>query len=252
MIDLHSHVLPGVDDGPPSLAGSLEILYAAAADGVGRIAATPHVRDDYPTAPETMERLVDEVNAAARAERIPVEVLRGGELDLAVASAADDATLRRFGLGGNPRVLLLEFPYAGWPLELRDLVFRLAARGFSVVLAHPERNADVQEAPERLRALVDAGVLVQLTAASVDGRLGRRPKEAALRLLDARLAHMLASDAHAAHVRAAGLTAARESLGDVRLGRWLTQIVPAAVVADSPLPRRPAPRPGRMRFPWRR
>jgi protein-tyrosine phosphatase len=239
VIDLHSHVLPGVDDGPPSLGGSLDMLRAAAEDGITRIAATPHVRDDYPTEPATMERLVDEVNAAARAEGIPVEVLRGGELALGAAAEADDETLRRFGLGGNPAVLLLEFPYTGWPLELRDLVFRFETRGFRIVLAHPERSPEVQGDPERLRAIVDAGVLVQLTAASVDGRLGRASASASRALLDARLAHLIASDAHAPAIRAIGMAAAAEAVGDEPLARWLTREVPAAVLAGAPVPERP-------------
>jgi protein-tyrosine phosphatase len=252
MIDLHSHVLPGVDDGPADLDGSLDILRGAAADGITRIAATPHVREDYPTAPETMERLVAEVNAAARDEGIDVEVLRGGELDLEALAELDDAALRRFGLGGNPRLLLLEFPYYGWPLELRDVVFRLATRGFSAVLAHPERNAEVQDAPERLRELVDAGVLVQLTAAAVDGRLGRRPESASRRLLAAGLAHLIASDAHAPSVRAIGMTDAAAAVGDAALAQWLTHDVPSALLRGTPAPPRPVARPQRrLRVPWR-
>jgi protein-tyrosine phosphatase len=249
VIDLHSHVLPGVDDGPPSLGGSLDMLRAAAEDGITRIAATPHVRDDYPTQPSTMERLVDEVNAAARAEGIPVEVLRGGELALEAAAEADDETLRRFGLGGSPSALLLEFPYSGWPLELRDLVFRLETRGFRIVLAHPERSPEVQEDPERLRPIVDAGVLVQLTAASVDGRLGRASASASRALLDARLAHLIASDAHAPAIRAIGMTAAAEAVGDAPLARWLTHDVPAAVLEGAAPPPRPeAPKKSRLRL----
>ncbi len=183
MIDLHSHVLPGVDDGPATMAGSLELLRAAEAAGISRMAATPHVRDDYPTAPETMHRLVGEVNAAAREAGIAVEVLPGAELDLVAAQELGDEELRSFGLGGNPRLLLLESPYHGWPLGLHDLVFRFAARGFSVVLAHPERNGDVQANPSLLAPLVESGVRVQLTAASVDGRFGRRPQASARELL---------------------------------------------------------------------
>jgi protein-tyrosine phosphatase len=242
VIDLHSHVLPGIDDGATDLEGSLEILRAAAEDGITKIAATPHVRDDYPTRPATMEQLVDEVNAAARAEGIPVEVLRGGELDLAMLDALDDAELERFGLGGNPRVLLLEFPYVGWPVDLRDRVFQLAARGYGVVLAHPERNAEIQEQPERLRPLVEAGVWIQLTAASVDGRLGRRPEACARELLDAQLAHLVASDAHAPAIRAVGMTSAAEAIGDDRLAAWLTAEVPRAIAGGSPVPPRPETR----------
>jgi protein-tyrosine phosphatase len=240
VIDLHSHVLPGIDDGPKTIDGSLDILRAAQADGIARIAATPHVRDDYPTTPEQMERLVDRVQAAARASGIPVEVLPGGELDLAYAQSLDDDSLRRFGLGGNPSLLLLEFPYVGWPVGLPSLVFRLRVRGFATVLAHPERNAEVQENPERLRELVDAGVWVQLTAASVDGRGGRRSAVAAKALLDAELAHLIASDAHAPAIRAIGMAAAADAVGDAQLARWLSHEVPRALLAGEFPPQRPA------------
>lgn len=252
MIDLHTHVLPGIDDGPATMDGSLELLRAAHADGITRLAATPHVRDDYPTQAETMERLVGELDAAAREAGIPVEVLPGGELDLAYLERLGDDTLRRFGLGGNPSVLLIETPHRGWPIGLRDTVFRLAVRGFSVVLAHPERNADVQANLDLLTPLVEAGMLVQLTAASVDGRLGKRARTCAHRLLDAGLAHLLASDAHASSVRATGLTAAAEALAYPALVDWLTCEVPARVLASEPLSAPPERRrTQRLQAPWR-
>jgi protein-tyrosine phosphatase len=239
MIDLHSHVLPGVDDGAATLEEALAILRSVADDGITRIAATPHVRDDYPTSAETMELGVETVNAAARDAGIPVEVLPGGELDIEFSADLDDATLARFGLGGNAHMLLLECPYYGWPLDLRDVVFRLATRGFSVVLAHPERNPDVQADPELLRPLADAGVLMQLTAASVDGRLGSTARRTSRALLDAGLAHLIASDAHAPQIRAAGMAAAAGAVGDEALAKWLTEGVPAAVLAGGDLPERP-------------
>ncbi|MGH2972764.1 MAG: tyrosine-protein phosphatase [Gaiellaceae bacterium] len=239
MIDLHSHVLPGIDDGVRTIEASLELLRAAADDGIERVAATPHVREDYPTTPHEMELLLAEVCGAAREAAIPVEVLAGGELDLAFAARLGDDDLRRFGLGGNPTLLLLEFPYLGWPLQLADLVFDLQLRGYRVVLAHPERNADVQLDPERLRPLVDSGVVVQLTAASLDGRLGGAPRAAAKRLLDARLAHLVASDAHAPDVRSVGLSGAAKAAGDEALAHWLTEDVPDALLAGRPLPQRP-------------
>lgn len=239
MIDLHSHVLPGIDDGVKTIAESLDLLRAAHDDGITRIAATPHVREDYPTSPREMELRLAELCGAAREAALPVDVLPGGELDLEFATQLDDADLHRFGLGGNSSLLLLEFPYFGWPLQLPDLVFDLQLRGFRIVLAHPERNVDVQRDPERLRPLVDGGVVVQLTAASLDGRLGGGPRTTAKRLLDARLAHLLASDAHAPDVRSVGLTAARAAAGDDALARWLTEHVPAALLAGDALPDRP-------------
>jgi len=246
MIDLHSHVLPAIDDGPRSLEGSLDILRAAAADGIERIAATPHVRDDWPTTPAQMEQALEQVRAAARRHEIPVDVLPGGELDLVYAAALDDDDVRRFGLGGNEQLLLLEFPYVGWPIGLRDQLFHFTVRGYTVVLAHPERNAEVHADPERLRELVDVGVFIQLTAASVEGRLGRRNAAAARALLDAELAHLIASDGHAPAIRAIGMSAAAEAVGNAELATWLTHDVPAALLAGEKPPSRPARR--RRRF----
>lgn len=224
-----------------SIDESLELLRAAHEDGIERIAATPHVREDYPTTPREMEVRLAEVCGAAREAAIPVDVLAGGELDLAFAARLGDDDLRRFGLGGNPSLLLLEFPYLGWPPKLPELVFDLQVRGFRIVLAHPERNADVQDEPERLRPLVDSGVVVQLTAASLDGRLGGAPRSAARRLLDARLAHLVASDAHAPDIRSVGLRTAAAAAGADTLASWLTEDVPAALLAGRALPERPEP-----------
>lgn len=242
MIDLHSHVLPALDDGPPDDAAARAILVAAREDGIEAIVATPHVRADHPTTAAQMEAGVEHV----RGFREDIRVLPGGELDLEFLRSLDDETLRRFGLGGNPRLLLVETPFSGWPMSLPDQVFDLQLRGFRILLAHPERNAAVQEEPERVRRLVDAGVAVQLTAGSVDGRLGRRPAGTARRLLDLGLAHCIASDAHAPHVRAVGMRDAVAAVGDERLGRWLTADVPAALLEGAELPPRPTGRRRRL------
>ena len=247
MIDLHSHVIPSLDDGPTALEGSLEILHAACDAGVTRIAATPHVRDDHPTTPEQMERGVAELRPLAPEG---LEILTGGELDIRYLRTLDDAALRRFGLGGRPDLLLVETPFAGWPLDLRGLVFDLETRGFRVVLAHPERNGEVQDDPELVRELVDAGVAVQLTAGSLEGRLGRKPAASARELLDRGLAHLVASDAHAASARPFTLRAAADAVGGA-LARWLTQDVPEALLDGRPLPPRPHRR-RTMRLPWHR
>jgi protein-tyrosine phosphatase len=246
VIDLHAHVLPGIDDGPGTIEGSLEMLRAAADDGVTAMACTPHVRDDYPTRASAMEEALARVRAAAT--DIPIDVLPGGELALDRAASLADDELRRFGLGGNPSVLLVETPYTGWPLDLGAIAFALAVRGISVVLAHPERNPEVQERPELIDELVERGVLVQLTAASLDGRLGRRPQQSARTLLQRGTAHLLASDAHAANVREGKLGTAAAAVGDKRLARWLTEDVPRALVEGSAVPDRPAS--ARLRW-WR-
>jgi protein-tyrosine phosphatase len=247
VIDLHCHVLPGVDDGVRTLGESVELARAAAADGVTAIAATPHVRQDYPTTADTMEAKVAEVNEALREANVDVEILPGGELALEAMQALGDGVFR-FGLGGNPKLLLLEFPYHGWPLSIAEVVFRLRAAGVVPLIAHPERNTDASGSPERLRDLADAGAYFQITAASLDGRLGRRTQAAALRFVELGFAHVIASDAHHPGIRATGLTAAREAIGDEDLGRWLTEDVPRALLAGDVLPPRPESPPARRRL----
>lgn len=246
MIDLHSHILRGIDDGARSLEDSLEIARAAVADGIQVIAATPHVRDDWPTDVGVMESGVAELRAELQAAAIPLDVRPGGEIAFEWISRLSEDQLARFGLGGNPCYLLVETPYYGWPLALADRLFSLRARGINPVLAHPERNAEVQANPARLARLVERGVLVQVTAASIDGRIGRRPQACARRLLDGGLVHMLASDAHHASVREVGMTAAAKAAGGGALAQWLTYDVPRAILADEPLPPRPEGR-GRSR-----
>jgi protein-tyrosine phosphatase len=240
VIDLHAHILPGVDDGPRTWGESLQILRTMAADGVAAVAATPHVRDDYFTTAETMERLVLELRGKVGDAGIALEVLTGGEIGLSVLDRLDEDELRRFGLGGNPSCLLLEFPYYGWPLGLEDAVARLVRCGTTPVVAHPERSAEVQAAPERLSRAVEAGAIVQLTAASLDGRLGRASRAAGLELLERGLAHLVASDAHTPQLREAGLSGVARAVDDSQLAHWLAELVPAALVEGSSLPPRPA------------
>ncbi|MGH3041432.1 MAG: CpsB/CapC family capsule biosynthesis tyrosine phosphatase, partial [Gaiellaceae bacterium] len=112
MIDLHSHILPGLDDGSRTVEDARALARRAAQDGVTAIAATPHVRSDYPTRPEEMERGVLKLREDFLEHGIHVEVLHGGELDLVALGSLDDDDLRRFSLARSGRYLLLEFPYS--------------------------------------------------------------------------------------------------------------------------------------------
>jgi protein-tyrosine phosphatase len=239
MVDLHSHILPGVDDGARSLQESVEIAITAVLEGTTVMAATPHLRDDFPTAVATMEQLVLKLNEILRKKGIELQILGGAEIAIPRLQTLDADELRRFGLGGNPHYLLVEFPYFGWPLSLETEIWALKSHGITPVLAHPERNPEVQEAPSRIAPLVAAGALVQLTAASVDGRLGRRSRKAAQELIAAGHAHLIASDAHWPALRRAGTSTAAAALRDPKLARWLTRDVPAAIVQDLPIPERP-------------
>jgi len=238
VIDLHAHVLPGLDDGVRSPEEAVALAREAVAAGVTTMAATPHVRDDYPTTPEQMESGVAALRARLAAEGIPLDLVHGAELSIDRAGSFDRDTLRRLTIAQRDRHLLLEFPYVGWPIMLEALIERLGELGLTAILAHPERNPQVQERPERLEAAVQAGALVQLTAASVLGQSGRSARRTSERLLRIGLAHLLAGDSHGPGSRGT-LAAAAAELGDERLARRLSQEVPAAICAGEAVPAAP-------------
>jgi protein-tyrosine phosphatase len=246
MIDLHSHILPKVDDGVRSLHHARELAARAAAEGIEAIAATPHVRNDYPTTAERMEHGVEELRADFGAAGIRIKVLHGAEIALDRLPDISPDELRRFTLAQTGRYVLLECPYSGSPVALMPAIRALTGQGVTPLIAHPERNPQVQARPARLDALVESGALVQLTAASIDGRLGRRSRAAAFDLLRRGLAHVMASDAHGPHLRGAGLASAAEALGDQAVADYLTTESPHAIVAGEAV--KPPPRLRRRRF----
>jgi protein-tyrosine phosphatase len=239
MIDLHAHILPGLDDGVSTVEEACELARRAAADGVTAIAATPHVREDYPTTPAQMEAAVGALRQNLRVADIAVDILPGGEIALDRLSLLDREDLLRFSLAQSGRYLLVEFPYVGWPLALETSLWKVQAAGLVPIIGHPERNREVQERPGLLAPIVAGGTLVQVTAASLDGRLGRSSQRTALALLKDGAAHLIASDAHGAAVREAGLADAVAAVDDAPLARYLTEEVPAAIVAGDTLPMRP-------------
>lgn len=251
MVDLHSHVLPGLDDGPPDLVGSLAMAERATEEGIAVMVATPHIRADHPRVdPLGIAGAVADLQAQLDRRGIPLRVRPGGELSVTSAIDLGDEALRAVTLGSNGRDLLLETPHERLPSIFGDVVAALQRRGFRVVLAHPELNPDIQARPQILEALVAGGCLAQLTANSL--RPGRRSAAGRLarQALTAGWVHAVASDSHRATWRPPGMDEARDAAGP--LFSWLTGAAPAAILAGAELPPRPAgvPRPAPSR--WRR
>jgi protein-tyrosine phosphatase len=243
-IDLHSHVLPGLDDGAASLKESLALARALAASGVRVLAATPHVSARYPTTWSQIEKGLKSLRLALDARSVAVEIVQGAEVALEQLDGLDDDTLHAFTLGGTGKFLLLEFPYEGWPPALAERIEDLAAKGIGAVLAHPERNPLVQSAPQRLAGLLEAGALVQVNAGSLTHAFGAASAAAARHLVDNNLAHLIASDSHRPLSRPT-LAAAVGVLPEP-LARWLTWDAPEAILAgERPPP--PPPRAARRR-----
>lgn len=245
MIDLHSHVLPGIDDGAATLDDALELARAAAAGGVRMLAATPHVRADHPgVRPEELRDRCGELNRRLHDEGVPLAAVQGGEVDLEWAMTATGTDLEHVSYRGRGTDLLVETPYGSLPDVFEERVLGLAARGFRILLAHPERSPALQHEPGRIDALIADGVLVQLTARSlVPGAAPAAAHDLSRRLLAESKAHVLASDAHAAngpapHDLANGVGAAAVIAGAG--ARWMVTDAPGAILAGQPLPPRPA------------
>jgi protein-tyrosine phosphatase len=247
VIDLHTHVLPALDDGPATLAGSVAVAEVAAHGGTRTLVATPHLRADHPTVrPRELAGRALELTEHLRSRGLPVEVLPGAEVDLDAAAALADDELALATLAGNGSDLLVETPYGPLPPDFADRVHALAARGFRLTLAHPERSPGVQMRPDLVGPLVERGALVQLTARSL---AGRGPSGAAARTLFERgWAHVLASDAHAIDRRPPDLGARLRQAVDAFPHaadelEWMVTDAPRAILDGRALPERPARRP---------
>lgn len=250
MIDLHFHLLPGIDDGPPTLDDAVALAAAAVAAGTQTIVATPHVNRTYRNDAAAIGASLEAVKARLAEEDLPLEVRGGAELAMTMVGAMRGEQLAELTLDGS-RWLLLECPFVPVASGFDLLVAELQGRGHSVLLAHPERSQMFHRDPELLRRLVSDGALVSITAGSLVGRFGGEVKRFSRQLVDAGLVHNVASDAHNLSSRPPGMRLELEEAGLGGLADWLTCEVPEAILAGERLPPPPehaaAARPG---SPW--
>ncbi len=203
MVDLHCHILPGLDDGAPSMEAALSLARAARAAGIVTMVGTPHIRDDHRFPLELVDQRVQELGSGLRDAEIDPEVLGAGEVSVSKLVELDDAALGTLCLGRG-RYLLVESPYTQAPSLFDTALFDLQMRGFRPILAHPERSPTFLREPGRLSALVERGILCSVTAMSIAGAFGRTVQAFTLRLFTDGLVHNIASDAHDAMRRAPG------------------------------------------------
>lgn len=244
VIDLHTHVLPGIDDGPETIEGSLEIARAAVAAGTGTVVATPHINRAYDLDPPRVLEAAQTLREALEHEGIELELLTGGEISTRRLVRLREEEIDMLRLGGGP-YLLIESPLTSGAWELTEVVERLHRDGYGVLLAHPERCPGFHRDPGLLRELVSQGALCSITAGALAGRFGSTVNRFALKLLREGLVHDVASDTHDTRRRSpelrAPLTIAAERLPGLEdQAKWLTEDVPGAILAGEPLPERPA------------
>ncbi|HKP89649.1 MAG TPA: CpsB/CapC family capsule biosynthesis tyrosine phosphatase [Thermoleophilaceae bacterium] len=245
MIDLHTHVLPGLDDGPADLDGSIAMLRSAAAAGTETVVATPHVREDYLEGPEAIGPAVVRVQDAAAAEGLELGIVAGAEVAATMLMDLDESALDRLCLGEG-RYILVESPYHHLPIHFADSVFDLQLRGYHPVLAHPERCVAFIDNRALLAEILERGVHTSITAGSMTGQFGGRVREITAWLFAEGFVSNVASDAHDALKRPPGLRRGFDALDEVLPGlagqaAWYTREAPAAMLAGAELPDRPEP-----------
>ncbi len=233
MIDLHCHILPGLDDGSPNLATSLAMARVALDDGIQTIVATPHFSVDAGPTPHQIRTATQQLQEALADGDLPLTVLPGAEVraDPQLAEMLTRGEVMTVADGG--KYLLIEPPFIGIPNYLEQLCFELQIAGITPILAHPERAEIAQHQPELYERLVEHGCLMQVNAPSLRREYGRTIAEIAADLIRKGLAHIAASDAHNAtshppvlsKIRRAVVQAAGEDAF-----REMTELVPGEII----------------------
>ena len=235
MIDLHSHILPGIDDGATSLEVSLDMARMAVADGVHTMACTPHIYPGlYLNDAQGISRARQQLQAALDVYRIALTLVDGADVHL-VPGLLEGLRAGRVPTLHGSRYVLLEPSHHVRPPRFEESVFELVAAGYTPVITHPERLTWIEDHHEVFPRLVRQGAWLQVTAGALTGLFGKRAKYWGERLLGEGQVHLLASDAHSSGRRAPGLSQARalaERLVGAEEARRLVLDRPQAILDD--------------------
>jgi protein-tyrosine phosphatase len=239
MVDIHTHILPGIDDGSKSWEMTAEMCRIAIADGTTHVVATPHSNDVYTY---HRERFIDMLGQLHDTADGRLAFSLGCDFHFSRENITDALGHPRRYTIGDTQYLLIEFHDRGIPATVNDDILSLLSCGMLPIITHPERNQPLLKDPEMVLELVELGCLVQVTADAITGSWGLRSQRMAEWLLQRRAIHVIASDAHdpvrrrpvISEARAAVVEMAGENIADA-----LVRLNPEAIVDDRPLPYRP-------------
>jgi protein-tyrosine phosphatase len=235
MIDLHCHILAGLDDGPGTVEESLAMARMGYEDGIRVVVATPHTLNGLhlngrstilAKVEELNEKLVRDrivntqseetgLNSAIRNPKSELRVLPGADVRLCEKTLQELDEGNVLTVGDEGKYLLLEFPTQSVPLQSESILMQFLKRGLTPIITHPERNVEICRKPERYYEMIRMGCLGQVTAMSLTGGFGPEARRVAEKLLTYRLLHIIASDAHSTNGRPPVLSQAVEAAGRI-------------------------------------
>lgn len=244
MVDLHHHLLWGLDDGSPDLPTSLEMARMAQADGITHVVVTPHASDRYSFDPALVAARRAELADALSQQAIPLHLGLGCDFHLNYDNIQDAFQRpRRYTVNGT-EYLLIELPDYSLPPNLLQTFYDLRVAGMTPILTHPERNPTLQKEPWRLTEWIEGGLLTQVTAGSITGAMGRPARRMALDLLGKRQVHFISTDAHNLTTRPPRMRSAYRAISLRFSPAYAEQLCvsnPLAVFYGHPLPEQDAP-----------
>ncbi|ALV21546.1 tyrosine-protein phosphatase [Carnobacterium antarcticum] len=213
MIDLHCHILPGIDDGAKTMDDSLAMAHAAVAEGITHILATPHYKNGrWDNEKIDILRDVENLQNELNNRDIPLTVFPGQEVRI-IGELIEDIQRNKIQfIDETNQYLLIEFPTATIPAFTDSLFFSLQTKGITPIIVHPERNHAILNDSNKLLTLIEKGALAQLTAGSYVGTFGKKTQKLSKQLIEAGLVHFIASDAHNVQSRTFHLKEAYEKL----------------------------------------
>jgi protein-tyrosine phosphatase len=245
MIDLHHHLLPGLDDGSKTMDNSVAMAKLAAADGITHVVCTPHANGKYIYDPQVNEAKLAELRGLLAADSVPLTLGLGCDFHLSydnIQDAKDHPT--RYTIN-NLSYLLVEIPDYGLPRGLTEIFYELQLAGMTPILTHPERNPTLQADMARVEEWLRGGILIQVTGDSVRGSMGKSAERMAHHLLANRWVHFLATDAHNVTSRPPRLKEARAIVSKKYGSDYATALCennPRAVFEGQSLPAQEDPR----------
>ena len=241
MVDIHSHILPEVDDGPKSWDVSVAMCQAAAADGITHMVATPHANDRYHYDREYLKGLVAHLQGLIGDSP---KLSLGCDFHLSYDNLQDALANPKRYVIDDTHYLLVEFSNYSVPQQTTDSFLKLGGCGITPIITHPERNPILRESPQRVVEWAEQGCVIQMTGSALTGFWGDRTRRAALWLLEHQAVHVLATDAHDTEKRVPILSKARDAAAQIcgeEAAEAMVEANPRAIITNQALPYFPRP-----------